>query len=258
MLTYIYNFYKSTVEFVKDEINYFLSDKPEKGLIENNLFLWFEHVFFSFLGYFLFKEEVWFHDITLMWGGNLNFSISVYYILYTMRYIVQLVTMTGKEKDYKSMLLHHISTILLLVFSFVHYHRIGVIIAFSHDMVDLFFLPAKMFHKSYEVRDIKILNLLSHIFFSIFFVIFFTTRIYLNSKIILNMVDMDFYDMETMVFFPMKSNYFYNELSFLLFLLFVNLGIQIYWQLLIIKFAYNLVLGKKPKDEKGNEYFKKK
>ena len=28
MLTFIYNFYKSTVEFVKDEINYFLSDKP--------------------------------------------------------------------------------------------------------------------------------------------------------------------------------------------------------------------------------------
>jgi hypothetical protein len=44
----------------------------------------------------------------------------------------------------------------------------------------------------------------------------------------------------------------------LFFLLLVNLGIQFFWQIMIIKFAYNLILGEKPKDEKGNEYFKKK
>lgn len=257
MLTSIYNYYRNTVEFIKDEINYFLSDKPEKGLIESNLFLWTEHVFFSCLGYFLFRNDDWFYDITSMWGENLNLKIGFYYTLYTTRYIVQSVMMTGKEKDYKSMMLHHISTILLLTVSFVHYHRIGVIIAFSHDMVDLFFLPAKMFHKSYEVRKIEILNIASYIFFSIFFCIFFATRTLLNSKIILHIIDKQVYTGGQLILFSENERNFYIEGYFLFGLLFVNLGIQIYWQILVIKFAYNLAIGEKPKDEKGNEYFKK-
>ena len=255
MLTFIYDIYKNIVGFVYDEINHFMIDKPEKGIIEDNLFLWMEHLFFSCLGYYLFSDEGWFYDITSMWGENFNLKIIIYYVLYSTRYVVQISRLTGEEKDYKSMLLHHISTVSLLVLSFLHYHRIGVIIAFSHDMVDLFFLPAKMFHKSYEVRGIQIFNWLSYIFFSIFFVIFFATRIVLNSNIILHIIERKLYDGEKIIF---DTSTFYIEGLPLFTLLFLNLGIQIFWQILIIKFAYNLSIGEKPKDEKGNEYFKKK
>lgn len=248
MLLNVFNYYKKIVINVKNIINDYFLNKPEKGLVENNIVLLGEHIIFSSLGVILFSKTEWFYDITMMWEYGLNLSIILYYFLYTTRYIVQIQLMTGEEKDYKSMMMHHISTVLLLTLSFVHYHRIGIIIAISHDLTDLFFLPAKLCHKFYETRGIKLLNILSYIYFFCFFIIFFCTRIALNSKII--------YYISYSLQDPNLKIYFEGYLLF--FLLFVNLGIQIFWQIMIIKFAYNLALGEKPKDEKGNEYFKKK
>ena len=163
--------------------------------------------------------------------------------------------MTGREKDYQSMMTHHISTVLLLTISFIHYHRIGVMIALSHDLADLMFLPAKLCHKFYETRKIKILNILSYIHFVLFFIIFFSTRIVLNSKIILHIIDRVFYPTGVLQIYNPKI---YYEGYILFLLLLVNLAIQIFWQIMIVKFAFNLAVGGKPKDEKGNEYFKDK
>ena len=242
------DYYHNTIYRIKNSIINYFKNKPEKGLVENNILLLGEHIFFTSLGSLLFGGEKWFYDITMMWEYGLNLSIILYYFLYTTRYIVQIQLMTGEEKDYKSMMTHHISTILLLTLSLFHYHRIGVIIALSHDLGDLLFLPAKLCHKFYETRRIKLLNTLSYIYFFAFFIIFFCTRIALNSKII--------YYISYSLQDPNLKIYF--ESYPLFFLLFVNLGIQIFWQIMIIKFAYNLALRGNPKDEKGNEYFKKK
>ena len=48
---------------------------------------------------------------------------SVYYLFYTIRYYVQIKFLTGDEKDYQSMMTHHISTVLLLTLSFRHYYK---------------------------------------------------------------------------------------------------------------------------------------
>jgi hypothetical protein len=242
------DYYKTIVINVKQLIGDYFLNKPERGLVENNMFLLGEHIIFSSLGVILFSKTEWIYDITMMWDYGLNPSIILYYFLYTIRYIAQIQMMTGKEKDYNSMMTHHISTVLLLSLSFIHYHRIGIIIAISHDLSDLLFLPAKLCHKFYETRGIKLLNTLSYIYFFAFFIIFFSTRIALNSKII------------CYIFYSLKDYNLkvYFEGYPLFFLLLVNLGIQFFWQIMIIKFAYNLILGEKPKDEKGNEYFKKK
>ena len=251
----IINYYHEAIVQIKNSIINYFENKPEKGLVENNILLLGEHIFFTALGALLFGREKWLYDITMMWEHNLNSSIIIYYFLYTVRYIVQTQMLTGEEKDYQSMITHHISTVLLLTLSFFHYHRIGVIIAFSHDLGDLFFLPAKLFHKFYETRKIEILNNLSYIFFTVFILVFFSTRIFLNSKIIYHITKQLFYPNNIITFYNREV---YPEVYILDFLLFVNLAIQVFWQIMIIKFAYNLTLGEKPKDEKGNEYFKKK
>ena len=251
----IIDFYQNLVTDIKIKIINYFENKPEKGLVENNIFLLGEHLVFSALGALFFFREEWLYDITMMWEYHLNSRIIIYYLLYAVRYVVQIKLLSGKEKDYQSMMTHHISTTLLLTLSFFHYHRIGVIIAFSHDIGDIFLLPAKICHKIYETRKIEILNILSYIIFCLYFIVFFLTRIYLNSKIIHHIINT--------VFYPEGNLDFYNqgvywEFYILIFLLFINLGLQIFWQIMICKFAYNLAIGEKPKDEKGNEYFKKK
>jgi len=251
---FLVDYYKQCVIKIKNNINNYFENKQEKGLVENNIFLLGEHIIFSLLGFMFFSTEEWLWDITMTWEHHLNLNIIVYYILYTTRYLVQIQMLTGKEKDYQSMMTHHISTVLLLTLSFFHYHRIGVVIALSHDVGDLLLLPAKLCHKFYETRKISILNTLSYAYFIAFLIIFFLTRICLNSEIILHIIDTFFYVTGN---FQLYNPNIYSEGYVLFFLLFVNLGLQIFWQIMIIKFAYNLMITGKPKDEKDNEYFKK-
>ena len=232
------------VTTIKSKIYNFFNDKLEKNLVEENIYLFLEHFVFFNLGVLFFSYENWFYDITMMNEYNLTSKILTYYTLYIVRYLVQIKNLQD-EKDYTSKMIHHISTVLLLSLSLFHYHRIGVIIAVSHDLGDLFLLPAKVCHKSYEVRKNKILNTLSYLLFTLFFFSFFFTRIILNSNII-------YYMSSELI----PYNYIYPEGYILFALLFVNLSLQIFWQVMIVKFAYKLIKGEKPKDEKGNEYFK--
>ena len=254
-ICFFIDYYKECVIKIKSNIINYFQEKPEKGLVENNILLLGEHILFTCLGSILFWTEQWLWDITILWEHQMSISIFIYYLLYTTRYVVQIKMMTGEEKDYQSMMTHHISTVLLLTLSFIHYHRIGVIIALTHDLADLALLPAKLCHKLYETRNIKILNTLSYIFFALFFTLFFFTRIVLNSKLIYHTFDSYFYLDGIIQFYNPQL---YIEGYILFFLLFVNLSIQIFWQIMIIKFAYKLLIGEKPKDEKDNEYFKKK
>ena len=91
------------------------------------------------------------------------------------------------------------------------------------------------------------------VLWTLFFKIFFLTRICLNIKIIYHISRGIFYPNNILILYNTEI---YPEVYILDFLLFVNLGIQIFWQIMIVKFAYNLSLGETPKDEKGNQYFK--
>ena len=77
----------------------------------------------------------------------------------------------------------------------------------------------------------------------------------LNSKIILYIRDTIFYSQGVLQIYNPKI---YYECYILFILLLVNLALQSFWQIMIVKFSFNLAIGGKPKDEKGNEYFKDK
>lgn len=114
----LFGIYENITTIVKDKIKQYFEDKPQKSLVEDKCFLLLEYFVFFTGGMYLFYDESWLWDITQMWGRNLNLTIMVYYYLYIARYAVQIKMLSGREKDYKSSLIHHISTISLLTVSF--------------------------------------------------------------------------------------------------------------------------------------------
>ena len=259
LYNFFFGFYENVVNKVKNTINNYFVDKPQKSLVENNYFLLLEHVSFFTTGILFFYHENWLWDITQIWTSNLNVYIFIYYYLYITRYVVKAKMLTGGEKDYKSALVHHISTILLLVFSFWRNHRIGIMIGIIHDISDIFLLKAKIFLKYYETFHKEYMKLSSYLFLSFFAISFFFTRIILNSYFILYMLSVEYYPRSSVLDFYHNSIYFKELDSFLCFsLLFLNLAIQMFYQIMIIKFIYKLVIGGNPEDEKCVVYLNNK
>ena len=248
-----FGFYENIVNRIQNTIDNYFKSKPEESLVEKNYFLLIEHISFFTLGITFFWNESWLWDITQVWKSELSYYVFIYYYLYISRYVVQIKMLTGTEKDYKSSLIHHISTISLLVLSFLRIHRIGTIIALSHDISDIFLLSSKIFHKKYEIYKKRYMNYFSYFLFTFFVITFFSVRIVLNIKIINHIIKSDiiirkdFYD------------YYMNSFMFLdggmaTMLLFLNLFLQIFWQYMIVIFIYKLIIGGDPKDEKDENY----
>jgi len=246
----LFGFYEKTTNFIKDKINKYFETKPEKGLVEKNVFLFGEHLFFFTLGICCFGNESWLYDITMMWDSKISFSVCLYYYLYITRYVVQTKQLLPDDKEYYTYLAHHVSTISLLSLSFFRQSRIGIIIAILHDVVDLFLLPAKICHRYYETRELEILNYLSYLMFIVFVPIYFYTRIYINGAIVLYLYESKFYSLIT----------FSNHPDFVICFYFLHLNwlIQMIWQIMIVKFLYSITTGQDAIDEKDQAYFKKK
>ena len=244
----LFGFYENITNIYQNTIKKYFENKPQKSLVENNFFLLTEHFSFFSLGLYFFYNENWLWDIEKIWKSNLNFYIFIYYYLYITRYIVKTKMLTGKEKEYNSALTHHISTVSLLSFSFWRFHRIGIMIGIIHDISDLFLLNAKIFLKYYETFHEKYMKLSSYLFLFLFTISFFFTRIILNSYIIS-------YVYKTMYI----SSYIFDiDLVLCFSLLFLNLGIQLFYQIMIIKFLFKLFTGGNPVDEKNIPYLKNK
>lgn len=252
----LFGFYEKTTNFIKEKIDNYFSATPEKGLVENNIFLLGEHLFFLLFGFGLFGQEDWLYDITMMWDSQLSFSVCLYYYLYITRYVVQTKQLEGGHKEYYTYLAHHISTITLLSLSFFRQSRIGIIIAMLHEYADLFLLPGKICHRFYETRDLEILNTASYTFFLLFVAVYFYTRIYQNGYIVYYVRNSEILtnftnnSIKTFQEHPKEIVCFY--------FLHINLIIQMVWQVMIVKFLYSILSGTPAIDEKDNSYFKKK
>jgi len=252
----LFGFYEKTTDFIKEKINNYFFTTPEKGLVEKNVFLFGEHLFFLLFGFGLFGQEDWLYDITMMWDSQLSFSVCIYYYLYITRYIVQTKQLQSSDKEYYTYLAHHVSTITLLSLSFFRQSRIGIIIGMLHEYVDLVLLPAKICHRFYETRDLKILNTISYLLFLIFVPVYFYTRIYQNGYII-------YYIRNSEIFINFKKDSVkilqeYPDAVICFHFLHINLIIQMVWQVMIVKFLYSILSGTPAIDEKDNSYFKKK
>jgi len=243
-----YEFFESAVNYVKGCISNTFALTPYKDKIEKNVYFAIEHTSFFLGGYLTFWNRDWLYDLTMMWEYEFEWSIYVYYYLYFVRYFVQILHLDKKDKDYVIFLIHHIMTLVLLAVSSYRFTRIGVIIALSHDIVDIFLNIAKVTSKVYEISGDTRYNMLSNLSLSFFVVSWIPTRIILNYNILNQIYIHQNLSLE---------KYIYNsplDVQISVALLLLNFSLQVFWQILIIKFAYNVFIGVKPKDEKGEEY----
>ena len=252
----LFGFYEKTTDFIKGKINDYFTATPEKGMVEKNIFLLGEHLFFLLFGFGLFGQEDWLYDITMMWDSQISFSVCLYYYLYITRYVVQTKQLQSSDKEYYTYMAHHISTITLLSLSFFRHSRIGIIIAMLHEYGDLVLLPAKISHRFYETRDLEILNTASYLLFLLFVPVYFYTRIYQNSYIVYfirNSVIFTKFTLDGVVTFQEHP-----DVIICAYFLHLNIAIQMVWQVMIVKFLYSILSGTPAIDEKDNSYFKKK
>lgn len=244
----VYKLFEIAVTYLKDCIRNIVSYTPYKDKIEKPLFLVAEHTFFFIGGFLTFGNREWLYDLGMIWEYEFEWSVYIYYYFYFIRYIVQILHMDKSNKDYNIFLTHHLSTLVLLTVSIYRFSRVGVIIALSHDFADIFLNVAKTMNKIYEVNLDKRYMALSNVSLSFFVISWIPTRIILN------------YNILNEIFRHKKltlSVYFYDcwvDEQVAIFFLVVNFGLQIFWQILIIRFIYNICIGKKPRDEKGVEY----
>ena len=252
----LFGFYEKTTNFIKEKIDEYFSTTPEKGMVEKNIFLLGEHLFFLLFGLGLFGREDWLYDISMMWDSQLSFSVCLYYYLYITRYVVQTKQLAGTDKEYYTYLAHHISTVTLLSLSFLRQSRIGIIIAILHEYADLFLLPGKICHRFYETRDLEILNTASYLLFLLFVPVYFYTRIYQNSNIVYYLRSSEI--LTNFTNDSVKTFQNHPDVIICTYFLHLNIAIQMVWQVMIVKFLYCITTGVDAIDDKDITYFKKK
>jgi acyl-CoA-dependent ceramide synthase len=231
------------VNSVKGFIEKTFSLTPYKGYVEKSLYLVVEHTVFFIGGMLTFWNRDWLYDISMMWDYEFELSVYVYYYLYFARYVIQITQMDKKDKDYNVLLTHHLMTLALLGASLYRYTRVGVIIALSHDLADIFLNLAKATNKIYEIGKDKRFETISNTSLGLFVTSWVPTRIILNYNILHEIYTHKSQGLEL-----------YLDEKICIALLLLNFCLQVFWQVMIIKFAYNIFVGSPPVDEKGVKY----
>nr|XP_039263922.1 ceramide synthase 1-like [Styela clava] len=152
------------------------------------------------------------------------------------------------RKDSVVMLLHHFVTLLLVGFSYIfRFTNVGILVLFFHDITDIIleFTKLVLYHKTVGGKWTKICDFISTIGFVLFGTAWFVFRLY---------------------WYPLKALYAAGHTSvvvmgqeppfFLFFniLLWILLGMNIYWFKFIVIMAYYVVTGKSNEVEDVREY----
>ncbi|CAF0790641.1 unnamed protein product [Adineta steineri] len=105
--------------------------------------------------YLLHYRYNYFHQPYLIWddwapGMNVPFDIEVMYFVqcgFYLHSIYGTLYMDYKRKDFYAMLLHHVLTMTLIFVSYAtRYHKVGLLVLFVHDITDIWLELAKALH----------------------------------------------------------------------------------------------------------------
>jgi hypothetical protein len=104
--------------------------------------------------YYILSQQIWWTQPELMFINRPHFdeiqSLRYFYGIqtgYYLQLLINLIFIDEKLDDFWEMFLHHVITLILIVFSYcVLYHRLGSMILLIHDFVDIFLYVAKAFH----------------------------------------------------------------------------------------------------------------
>ncbi|KAJ8363152.1 hypothetical protein SKAU_G00119830 [Synaphobranchus kaupii] len=148
------------------------------------------------------------------------------------------VSVDIKRKDFKEQIVHHVSTISLLGFSYCsNYVRIGTLVMLLHDSADVLLESAKMFNYADWRKSCDVL-------FVIFTLVFLVTRLVvfplkvIHTTLVLSME----------VFSPFFGYYFFNVL------LLVLQALHVFWAWFILRMFYKFIFrGKVGRDERSDE-----
>lgn len=150
---------------------------------------------FCVVGYYaLFVPEtvIWMKDTAhyfLDWPSHeLLPAVDFYYQIELGCYIHQLLWTEVSRSDAVEMIVHHIVTILLIVFSYhTNFTRFGATILFLHDISDVFLEFAKVLNYTSKGRGNRWIKQYSVVdaLFVLFAVTFLVTRLYMYPKYIL-------------------------------------------------------------------------
>ena len=103
--------------------------------------------------YILTYEEIIYPYINNCWtnvleGQPRSLVVSGYYIFELSYYVSELICMSWletKRKDHVILYIHHLVTVTLLGLSYVYgFHRIGILVLYSHNINDIFLEAAKV------------------------------------------------------------------------------------------------------------------
>ncbi len=161
-----------------------LSPAPARKLHEN---LWYAtwHTTSFFLGFWHMRGQTWVRDLLFRFdveaavGGYPQSAASMgfqRFYLFEMGFWLSCCLFLGfetKRKDFAQMILHHLSTVILVAFSYLlDFCRTGLLIMIIHDIGDVFLYWAK----SAQYRRLR---KLADVIFAMFAVIFFFSRLVL-------------------------------------------------------------------------------
>jgi hypothetical protein len=157
--------------------------------------LWRFIFYFSFciIGYqtlFVPDTSEWLLDTKKFWIGwpNQRFTdaIKFYYHIELGCYIHQLMWTEVARSDAVEMMVHHLTTILLIALSYLTgFMRVGVSIMLLHDTADIWLESAKVFNYSGKVKAHALSRTICDVFFGMFAIMFFVTRLVLYPRFIL-------------------------------------------------------------------------
>lgn len=158
--------------------------------------------------------------------------ISFYYQIELACYLHQLMWTEINRSDTVEMVVHHIVTIALLVFSFLtNFTRIGTFILFVHDSADIFLEMGKVFNYIQRVKGNKWAGSVTDGFFALFTVTFFISRLVVYPKyLVLGFI------VEAYAKFGIWNGYWFYTI-----LLIVLQCLHVFWFYLISRMIYRLV-----------------
>ncbi|XP_023699922.1 ceramide synthase 2-like isoform X2 [Paramormyrops kingsleyae] len=186
----------------------------------------------------------WLWDQRACWHGYPKQSIAeAHYWYYAMELafywsLLLCVSVDVKRKDFKEQIIHHVTTIFLIGFSYcANYVRIGTLVLMIHDSTDILLESAKMLNYAGWKKICDVL-------FVIFAVLFLVTRLVLFPGKIIHatlVLSMEFFK-------PFFGYYFFNVL------LLVLQALHVFWAWLILRMVYKFIfLGKVKRDERSDE-----
>lgn len=175
----------------------------------------------------------------------MSLPLEFYYQVELGCYLHQLFWTEVSRSDAVEMILHHVTTILLIILSYLtNFTRVGAVILLLHDSADVFLESAKIFNYTSKAKGNGWAKHICDLLFVLFSCTFFITRLVIYPKFIISSVVFE------------APTYFGTEwVGFWVFagLLITLQALHIFWFYLIARMVYRLITTGIEKDERSDD-----